>query len=207
MVAAPTSFILESSVATSEDDAIVSGTTSIHGLETSAYGDIIFPLFYPGHEVAAYAYDSVADAWQCVLPATNSPESVVLRNVLSDRSYLLEVFADDPADREMVSVHRSWFDSRLDPPKEIEAHEASARVADGVGTPTVRLMAPSVDGTLTVKLYSSKVGVVQTLSEISGGDTIELTIPEWNGWFWISGWRDADNALVMSLWLRHEIEE
>lgn len=168
---------------------------------------ILFSTFYPGHEVAAYVYDSVADAWQCVLAATNSPESVVLKNVLSDRSYLLEVFAGDPTGGELASVHRSWFDSRLDPPNEIEAHEVSARVADGVGTPTIRLKAPVVDGTLTVKLYSAKDGVVQTLSEISGGDTIELTIPEWNGWFWISGWRDADNALVMSLWLRHEIEE
>jgi hypothetical protein len=31
--------------------------------------------------------------------------------------------------------------------------------------------------------------------------------PEWNCWHWVGGWRESDDELVLSLWLRHEVEE
>ena len=39
---------------------------------------------------------------------------------------------------------------------------------------------------------------------VPDGETIELTLPKWNEWYWVSGSLDADDELVLSLWLRHE---
>lgn len=39
---------------------------------------------------------------------------------------------------------------------------------------------------------------------VPDGETIELTLPKWNEWYWTSGRLDADNELVLALWLRHE---
>ena len=185
----------------------VSGTASIQSVTTLAFGDIVFPLSYLGGNVAAYVYDSVVGAWQCVLPATNSPTSLVLGNIQPDRSYTLEVFAGDPADGELVSVHRSSFEMQLDAPASIHEAVASQAVSDGVGSPVVRLATPAVDGTLSIKLYSSSQGVVKTLTDVLSEETVELPISEGNRWYWISGWRDSDNALVMSIWMRHETDE
>lgn len=168
--------------------------------------DVVYPLAYPNCHVAAQVYDSVTEQWKSVLAITNSSGTAVLESVQPDRSYFVEVFASNAEGCELESVHRSWFSSQLDVPDTFD-EEDSATAPAGIGMPTVRLTTPAVDGTMTVKLYSSKLGVVQTLSEVSSGDIVELALPEWNGWYWISGSRDTDNALVLSIWLRPETEE
>ncbi len=203
----PSSTTLKSSEAVSERTRDASGAAGAQWVIPSNYGDLVFPLSYPGHEVTAYVYDSVEDSWECVLVATNSPERVVLKNAQSNHRYLLEVFVGDPDDSTKHSVHRSWLDSQLDPPDEMKKNRESTVEEEGVGCPVVRLVAPAADGSLTVKLYSATQGVVQTLSSISSGDIVELPLSEWNLWYWIGGWRDSDNELVLSIWLRHETEE
>ena len=96
---------------------------------------------------------------------------------------------------------------QLDAPASINNADASEAVSDGVGSPVVRLATPAVDGTLSIKLYSSSQGVVKTLTDVLSEETVELPISEGNRWYWISGWRDSDNALVMSIWMRHETDE
>ncbi len=205
--AEPPSITLKSDKAISERTTGNSGVADVQWVIPSDYGDLVFPLSYPGHEVAAYVYDSVEDSWRCVLAATNSPEMVVLKNAQSNHRYLLEVFVGDPDDSTKHSVHRSWLDSQLDPPDEINKNGESTMDVDGVGSPVVRLVAPAADSPLTVKLYSASQGVVQTLSGVSGGDRVELPLSEWNRWYWVGGWRDSDNELVLSIWLRHETDE
>ena len=191
-----------------EHNGVGQGGVSTTASETLAETgiDVIYPLTYSGGVVTAYVYDSAAEQWTCVLPATNLPVLAVLENIQPDRSYLLDVFVGDSDDAEMVSVHQSSFVYQLDPPEVI--HEDSDTVASedgrGVGSPIARIKTPVVDGSLTVKLYSSSQGVLETLVNVSGGEMVELAIPEWNCWYWISGWSDADNELVLSIWLRHE---
>ncbi len=69
----------------------------------------------------------------------------------------------------------------------------------GVWNPVAWIRMPIVDGTLTLKLYSSSQDVVKTLTNIPSEATVELIIPEWNSWIWVGGWRDADDALVLSI--------
>ncbi len=169
---------------------------------------LVYPLSYSGREVTAYIYNAGDDQWTCILPATNSPASVVLENVQPGLNYLLDVLAGDSDGGEMASVHRSWFECQLDPPDSIhEDSEVTPQASGGgVGSPIARIKTPVVDGTLTLKLYSSSQGVVKTLTEVPSGETVELSIPEWNRWFWVGGWRDTDDELVLSIWLRHETE-
>jgi len=47
---------------------------------------------------------------------------------------------------------------------------------------------------------------VETREGIAGGETVEFAIPDWNCWHWVGGWRESDDELVFSLWLRHELE-
>ncbi len=201
--------VSESAVVVSGAEIDGSSATGIPLATISDVGDVVFPLSYPGREVTAYVYDSLTDQWTCVLPATNSPDSATFTGILPDRSYRLEVFAGDPVSGEMVRVHGSWFESSREAPATItETVEATSVVShDGVGSSILRIKTPVVEGTLTLKLYSSSQGVVKTLTDVSGGDTVELSIPEWNRWFWVGGWRDSDDELVLSLWLRHETEE
>ncbi len=186
-----------------------SGATGIQSATTADVGDVMFPLWYPGREVTAYVYDSLVNQRTCVLPATNSPDSATFTGILADRSYRLEVFAGDPVSGEMIRVHGSWFESSREAPATItETLEAASVVShDGVGSPILRIKTPVVEGSLTLKLYSSSQGVIQTLSEVPSGETVELPLAEWNRWFWVGGWRDADDELVLSLWLRHETGE
>ncbi len=174
---------------------------------TSDFGDIVFPLSYLGCDVAAYVYDSIADQWTCVLEPTNSPTAATFRGILPERRYLMEVFSGDPADDKLASVHRSWFEMQLDPPAHLNGSSSHAIDKGGVGSPFICIRAPETNETLTLKLYSSSRGVVQTLTEVFGGEDLALSLPELNTWYWIGGWRNSDSELVLSLWIRHGTEE
>ncbi len=184
------------------DDQV--GASVQNGINGSA---VIFPLYYPERDVSAYVYDSIADTWHCVLETTNSPALVTVPEVQSDCRYLLEVFASDPESGELSSVHRSWFETRLDAPAQIREGDAVVEQTDGVGCPIVRMQPPIADGTMTLKLYSSTEGVIETQEDVPSGEAVEFSLPDWNRWYWIGGWRDDDQKLVVSLWLRHETLE
>ena len=47
---------------------------------------------------------------------------------------------------------------------------------------------------------------METRGDVAGGETVDFSLPVWNRWYWVGGWRDADGELVLSLWLRHELE-
>ncbi len=184
-----------------------SGAASLQLGETTDFGDIVFPLSYPGCNVAAYVYDSIADQWTCVLEATNSPATATFSGILPSRRYLLEVFSGDPADDKLASVHRSWVQTQLDPPVQLNEISTSTVNEGGVGSPIICMRAPEAGGAITVKLYSASRGVVQTLTELFEGEELALSLPELNCWYWIGCWRNFDNELVLSLWLRHGTEE
>ena len=88
-----------------------------------------------------------------------------------------------------------------------DAAAARADAGTGVGNPVERIVAPASDGPLTLKLWSATRGVVETRTGVAGGETVEFAIPEWNCWHWVGGWCESDNALVLSLWLRHGFVE
>ncbi len=208
MGAEESSLTLKIAGTASDSQASDSGATSLQFVATPDFGDIVFPLSYLGCDVEAYVYDSFADDWICIVESTNSPASATFTGILPGRSYLVEVFSRDPASDKLTSVHRSWFEMQLDAPAQLnESLQSVIPTKDGVGSPVARIQTPVVDGTLTLKLYSSSQGVLHTLNNVEGGDMVDLSLPERNLWYWIGGWRDSDNALVLSLWLRHGTEE
>ncbi len=208
-VSQTSSLVSETAVVVTSVEVEGNGMTGIQKETIPDVGDVVFPLSYPGREVAAYVYDACADQLTSILSPTNSPDSATFTGILPDRSYRLEVFADDPVSGEMVRAHRSWFESSRDVPATItETVEAdSVESHDGVGSPAMQIKTPDVEGTLTLKLYSASQGVVQTLTEVSGGETVAFSLSEWNRWYWVGGWCDADDELVLSIWLRHETGE
>lgn len=195
-------------------DAIVTGSEvaapvnviqTLNGSSTGL-GDMVFPMSFAGGAVKAYVYDATADQWTCVVSNSNAQAEAVFTGVQPDRDYRFEVWSDDSAGSDAEALHSSSFVWKLDPPPTLNS-DVTLSDGDGVvGAPVARLKTPTTDGTLTLKLYSSSQGVVQTLTGVVGGETVELSIPEWNRWFWVGGWRDTDNALVMSLWMRSEAE-
>lgn len=96
---------------------------------------------------------------------------------------------------------------QLDPPAHLNGSSSHAIDKGGVGSPFICIRAPETNETLTLKLYSSSRGVVQTLTEVFGGEDLALSLPELNTWYWIGGWRNSDSELVLSLWIRHGTEE
>ena len=105
-------------------------------------------------------------------------------------------------------IHASTFERRADAPDGLgDAAAARADAGTGVGNPVERIVAPASDGPLTLKLWSATRGVVETRTGVAGGETVEFAIPEWNCWHWVGGWCESDNALVLSLWLRHGFVE
>ena len=169
---------------------------------------VIFPLSYPGREVTALVDDILSEEQTPILNGAVSPTDATFAGVQTGRSYRFEVWVDDPESGELILGHRSWFERQLDDPDLLRegGNAPSAEKDDGVGSPKARIKMPSVEGTMTVRLYSSSEGVVETVDGAVGGETIELTLPKWNQWYWVSGRLDADNELVLSLWLRHEEE-
>jgi hypothetical protein len=119
-----------------------------------------------------------------------------------DRKYCLEVWVDNPENNQPVLDHTSWFEHPLDPPTSFgnEVEYDPQDLDSGVGDPIVRITTPDIQETMTVKLYSSSDGVIQSLTEVLGNQALEMALPKWNRWYWVSGWRDSDNQLVMSLW-------
>lgn len=170
--------------------------------------DVVYPLTATDSQVAAYVYDSVTQAWTSVLPATNAPASAVFENLQPDCRYLFDVYTGNTASDELESTHQRSFEYQFDPPESlhVDRKTATEAICKTGTTPTVRVNTPDIDSTLTVKLYSSLQGVVETLTDVSGGEIIELDMPEWDCWYWISGRDDADDELVLSIWLRQERE-
>ena len=169
-----------------------------------AHADIVFPLAVSGGQVSAKVSDMESDEDAEVLAAVDVP--VAVSGVETGRRYRLEVSVEDP-DGDTQVVHASAFERRdnaPDGPGDVGATRADA--GTGVGNPIERIVAPSSDGPLTLRLWSAARGVVETRSGVVGGETVEFASPDWNCWHWVGGWRESDGELVLSLWLRHEIE-
>ncbi len=170
-------------------------------------GDVIFPLSYAGGAVNATIFDTITEKWTSVLGNRDSQTEAVFTDVQPGREYGFEVWTDDPAGSDAVSLHASSFTWQLDPPATLNGDATLVEADAIVGAPVARLKTPATDGTLTLKLYSSSQGVIETQEKISGGDAVEFSLPAWNRWYWVGGWRDSDNALVMSLWMRYTTED
>ena len=169
-----------------------------------AHADIVFPLAVSGGQVSAKVSDMESDEDAEVLAAVDVP--VAVSGVETGRRYRLEVSVEDP-DGDTQVVHASAFERRdnaPDGPGDVGATRADA--GTGVGNPIERIVAPSSDGPLTLRLWSAARGVVETRSGVAAGETVEFAIPDWNCWHWVGGWRESDGELVLSLWLRHELE-
>ena len=168
-------------------------------------GDVLFPLTMSGGKVTATVFDVDAGEEAEVLADADVP--VVVSGVETGRRYRLEVSVEDLDGVAPQVVHASEFERRADAPAgpgDVDASRADA--GTGVGNPIERIVAPSSDGPLTLRLWSAARGVVETRSGVAAGETVEFAIPDWNCWHWVGGWRESDDALVLSLWLRHELE-
>ncbi len=170
-------------------------------------GDVVFPLVDAGGAVNAFILDYATDKWTCIVSNSELKAEAVFTAVQSGHDYRIEVWADDSAGSDAVSLHASSFRWQLDPPATLDGDTTLSEGDAIVGAPVARLKTPTNAGTLTLKLYSSSQGVIETRENVAGGDTVEFSLPIWNRWYWVGGWRDTDNTLVMSLWMRHETEE
>ena len=176
------------------------------GTDETANG-VVFPLAVAGARVSAFVYDATADKPTQILDGADSPGEAVFSGVEPDRDYRFEVWQDGAGSKKAVLVHASSFERRLDPPATLADAADASDGGDGVvGAPAARILTPAAEGTLTLKLYSAAAGVVETRGDVAGGETVDFSLPVWNRWYWVGGWRDADGELVLSLWLRHELE-
>lgn len=158
--------------------------------------------------MTATVYDIDAGEDNTLLFGAESPAEVAVAAVEEGRKYRLEVAVEDPVGGEARTVHASTFERRAGAPDGLgDAAAAQAEAGTGVGNPVERIETPAEHGALTLKLYSATRGVVETREGVAGGETVEFAIPEWNCWHWVGGWRESDDELVLSLWLRHEVEE
>jgi len=188
----------------STSDAVAKGSAAPVGSVAGAE-DVLFPLSVSGGQVTATVSDMASGAEAEVIAVSGG--SVAVSGVELGRKYRLEVSIEDPAGTAPQVVHASAFERRADAPDGLgDSARARADAGTGVGNPSERIVAPALDGTLTLKLWSAARGVVETREGVVGGETVEFAIPDWNCWHWIGGWREADDALVFSLWLRHELE-
>ncbi len=169
-------------------------------------GDVVFPLAFADGQATARVYDVDSDEAAEALAVEGA--SIVVSGVESERCYGLEVAVDDAEGASPQVIHASTFERRADAPDGLgDAAAARADAGTGVGNPVERIVAPASDGPLTLKLWSATRGVVETRTGVAGGETVEFAIPEWNCWHWVGGWCESDNALVLSLWLRHGFVE
>jgi hypothetical protein len=172
---------------------------------TPVSDDVLFPLTMPGGKVTATVFDVDAGEEAEVLADADVP--VVVSGVETGRRYRLEVSVEDPDGAAPQVVHASAFERRADAPDGLgDAAEAKADAGTGVGNPVERIVAPEADGPITLKLWSATRGVVETREGVVAGESVEFTVPDWNCWHWVGGWRESDGELVFSLWLRHELE-
>ncbi len=188
---------------------VASDTTvsSLASPEASGLGSVVFPLSYAGGNLNVCVVDVESGDCMPIESLTGSSTAVEFSGVEPGREYRFEVGTVEASGGGTAVLHTSSFSWQLDPP-EILGGGVVESADDGiVGVPVARVRTPIASGTLTLKLYSSSQGVVKTLTEVPSGDTVELSIPDWNRWYWIGGWRDDDQALVLSLWLRHETGE
>ena len=176
------------------------------GTDETANG-VVFPLAVAGARVSAFVYDATADKPTQILDGADSPGEAVFSGVEPDRNYRFEVWQADAEGGRGALVHASSFEHRADAPDGLGDVDAAQAVAGtGVGNPVERIVAPAGDGRISLKLWSAARGVVETREGVAGGETVEFAIPDWNCWHWVGGWRESDDALVLSLWLRHDGE-
>ncbi len=176
-------------------------------IERDVLCDVVFPLSVSAGKVTATVYDIDAGEDNTLLFGAESPAEVAVAAVEEGRKYRLEVAVEDPVGGEARTVHASTFERRAGAPDGLgDAAAAQAEAGTGVGNPVERIETPAEHGALTLKLYSATRGVVETREGVAGGETVEFAIPEWNCWHWVGGWRESDDELVFSLWLRHELE-
>ena len=182
-----------------DNEIVESGTLGDENL----YG-IVFPLAVSGGKVAASVFD--VDSEEEAEAFVETDALVAVSGVETGRRYRLEVSVED-SDGVAQVVHASAFERRDDAPDGLgDSARARADAGTGVGNPSERIVAPEADGPITLRLWSAARGVVETREGVVGGETVEFAIPDWNCWHWIGGWRESDDALVLSLWLRHELE-
>mgnify|MGYP003586469132 CR=1 FL=1 len=176
------------------------------GTDETAHG-VIFPLAPTGSRISAFVHGAAGDEPAQILDGAESPAEAVFAGVEPDRDYRFEVWQADAEGGRGALVHASSFEHRADAPDGLGDVDAAQAVAGtGVGNPVERIVAPAGDGRISLKLWSAARGVVETRSGVAGGETVEFAIPDWNCWHWVGGWRESDDALVLSLWLRHELD-
>ncbi len=176
------------------------------GTDETAHG-VIFPLAPTGSRISAFVHGAAGDEPAQILDGAESPAEAVFAGVEPDRNYRFEVWQADAEGGRGALVHASSFEHRADAPDGLGDVDAAQAVAGtGVGNPVERIVAPAGDGRISLKLWSAARGVVETREGVAGGETVEFAIPDWNCWHWVGGWRESDDELVFSLWLKHELE-
>ncbi|MGI5869094.1 MAG: pre-peptidase C-terminal domain-containing protein [Kiritimatiellia bacterium] len=211
-----TSEAMPAAAASAEDDAAFAdaalvdkapapcGTASAKVLDNAA---TVFPLSFADGPVTASVYDASTGEEAALLSGAESATKVSVADVAEGRKYRLEVVVDDSAADVVRVVHSSTFERRADAPDGLA--EAAAALADAgtpVGNPVERFVAPAEGGPFTFSLWSAARGTVETVEGVVGGEVVEFAIPDWNAWHWVSGTRETDDELVLSIWIRHEVE-
>ncbi len=176
-------------------------------LVVSPEDSVSFPILSADVSLSAYVYDSTADVLTNLLENTASVKNIVFSGIIPEHDYWLDVLVND-TNAGTILEHASCFERSFIPPDYLPVSKAVETDPSGmVGTPVERVRMPEVEGPMTVKLYSTSKGVVQTLENVYGGEVVELQINEWNSWHWVGAWRASDDQLVFSLWLRHTFVE
>lgn len=141
--------------------------------------------------------------------ANLNPEFIAeLEKRLAIRPCWLEVWAGPPAGGEPELRHAGWIEQTSVEPGEVPEEEVPAGLDDGgVHSPVIRITAPAQDSSLTFTLYSYEAGLVDEINAVPGSQTVDLSLPTGNCWYWVGGWREADGELVLSRWLRHQTRE
>ncbi len=176
---------------------------------TTDEGGVVFPLNFPGDTVTAVVDNGSPEELAYVLEEADSPLKAEVSAFASEHRQRFEVWTRQPGADALSRAHTSWFERQLDPPAVLNdgVESATSESGTGVGLPIERIKMPASDETFTVTFYSATQGVLNTVTGVTGGEMLELKVSEWNCWHWVSVWRDSDGERVMSLWIRHEIEE
>ncbi len=186
----------------------VSGSTSaMAAAVTEVLQDgTTFPLHYCTAPLVVTLHNDLTGEERLLLDGV-AAAGVTVSDINPEQNYWLEVALSDQADCASVALHRSSFVRQVAQPDalDVDLLTATTTAGTGVGAPVERIIVPSVVGSLTVEFYSATLGVIETLEDVSGGEVLEFTLPEWNCWYRIAAWQE-DGTPVLSLWLRHQVE-